>query len=61
MAHDEIEREGVHIHLARLHLQLGEYDQARTNLDVVTNADYAKMKEVLARNLNDALAKERKK
>jgi tetratricopeptide (TPR) repeat protein len=61
VAHDEIEREGVHIHLARLHLQLGEYDQARTNLDVVTNADYAKMKEVLARNLNDALAKERKK
>jgi tetratricopeptide (TPR) repeat protein len=61
IAHDEVEREGVHIHLARIQLQLGDYDQARANLDIVTNADYAKMKNDLARNVDDALAKEKKK
>ena len=61
IAHDEAEREGVCLHLARIHLQLGDYDQARTNLDVVTNANYAKLKHALAQNLKDAVAKEGKK
>jgi tetratricopeptide (TPR) repeat protein len=59
VAHDEVEREGVHIHLARLHLQLGEYDQARMNLDVVTNADYAKMKNVLAHKLKEEVGRKK--
>jgi tetratricopeptide (TPR) repeat protein len=61
IARDEVEREGVCLHLARIHLQLGDYDQARTNLDVVTNANYAKLKNVLAQNLKAAVAKDSKK
>jgi tetratricopeptide (TPR) repeat protein len=57
IAHDDVEREGVFIHLARIHLKLGDFDEARTNLDLVTNANYASMKKVLTRNLNAALLK----
>ncbi len=57
IAHDEIEREGVRIHLARIHLKLGDYDQTRANLDLVTNAHYLEMKQRLTRNLNAALDK----
>ena len=57
IAHDDVEREGVYIHLARIHLKLGDYDQARANLDVVTNANYAAFRERLTRNLNAALDK----
>jgi tetratricopeptide (TPR) repeat protein len=60
VAHDEIEREGVCLHLARIHLQLGDYDQVRTNLEVVTNANYAKLKGALTQSLKDALAKQSK-
>jgi tetratricopeptide (TPR) repeat protein len=57
IARDDGEREGVYIHLARIHLKLGDYDQARANLDVVTNANYAAFKQRLTRNLNAALEK----
>jgi hypothetical protein len=53
VAPGEIEAEGVHIHLARIHLQLGEFDEARTNLDVVTNANYAKLKDALTGKLDE--------
>jgi tetratricopeptide (TPR) repeat protein len=57
IAHDDAEREGVHIHLARINLKLGHYDDARRNLDVVTNAKYATLKKTITRNLNDAISK----
>jgi tetratricopeptide (TPR) repeat protein len=57
IAHDDGEREGVYIHLARIHLKLGDYDQARANLDLVTNVNYADFKKRLTRNLNAALDK----
>ena len=57
IAHDEVEREGVCIHLARIQLKLGQYDQARASLNAVTNAGYAVMKGHLTRNLDAALAK----
>jgi tetratricopeptide (TPR) repeat protein len=57
IAHDDVEREGVYIHLARIHLKLGDYDQARTNLNAVTNANYAEFKKRLTRNLDAALDK----
>jgi tetratricopeptide (TPR) repeat protein len=57
IAPGESEREGVHIHLARIHLRLGDYDQVRTNLDAVTNTDYNQLKDRLTRNLNAELAK----
>jgi tetratricopeptide (TPR) repeat protein len=57
IARNDAEREGVYIHLARIHLKLGDFDQARANLDVVTNANYAEFKGRLTRNLNAALEK----
>jgi len=57
LARDDVEREGVYLQMAHIHLELGEYEQARSNLDVVTNTDYAKLKEPLTRDLNQALAK----
>jgi tetratricopeptide (TPR) repeat protein len=60
LARDEGEREGVRLHLARMNLELGNYDQARLNLDSVTNVNYAKLKNSLAQNLTNAMAKERK-
>jgi tetratricopeptide (TPR) repeat protein len=59
LAHDDVEREGVCLQMAHIHLELGQYDQARSNLDLVTNANYAPLKEPLARSLNEALAKAR--
>jgi tetratricopeptide (TPR) repeat protein len=57
LAHDDVEREGVYLQMAHIHLELGEYDQARSNLAVVTNADYAKLKAPLTRDLNRALSR----
>jgi tetratricopeptide (TPR) repeat protein len=57
LARDDVEREGVHLQMAHIHLELGDYDQARSNLDVVTNSNYAQLKEPLTRALNAALAK----
>jgi tetratricopeptide (TPR) repeat protein len=59
VAHDDDEREEVSIHLARIHLKLGDYDEARANLAVVTNAGNAALKTRLTRNLNAALEKAR--
>ena len=53
LAHDEIEREGVHTHFARIKLNAGRFDEARGHLDAVTNAMYAALKKRLERNLNE--------
>ena len=39
IAHDDIEREGVYIHLARIKIAAGRFDEARAQLDAVTNCD----------------------
>lgn len=51
VARDEIEREGVYIHLARIKLSAGRFDEAREHLEVVTNAMYADLKRRVTRNL----------
>lgn len=53
LAHDEIEREGVYIHLARFKIQGGEFAQAQQELNAVTNAMYADLKRRVLRSLND--------
>ncbi len=53
LAHDEIEREGVYIHLARFKIQGGEFAQAQQELNAVTNAMYADLKRRELRSLND--------
>jgi tetratricopeptide (TPR) repeat protein len=56
IAHDEDEREGVYIHMARINLKLGHYDEARMRLNGVTNAAYATLKNRITRNLDSAVA-----
>ncbi len=49
------EREGVHIHLARLHLNAGHFDEARRQLDQVSDPVYRDLKKRLLRNLEQKL------
>jgi len=56
IAHDEDERQGVYIHLARINLKLGNYEAARDRLEAVTNAAYEPIKRKIAANLKEALA-----
>jgi cytochrome c-type biogenesis protein CcmH/NrfG len=51
VAHDDIDREGVFIHLARIKMAAGRYAEARAQLDAVTNPMYADLKTRLERNL----------
>jgi len=53
LARDETEREGVYIHLARIKIYIGQFDAARAQLEAVTNADLADMKNRLLRNANE--------
>jgi len=49
IAHDDIEREGVYIHLARIKMLAGRYAEARAQLDAVTNTMYSGLKDTLER------------
>jgi tetratricopeptide (TPR) repeat protein len=53
LAHDEIEREGVYLHFARLKLHAGRFPEAHAHLNAVTNEMYAVLKTRLTRNLNE--------
>jgi tetratricopeptide (TPR) repeat protein len=53
IAGDEVQREGVYIHLARIKISIGQFAEAQAQLDAVTNADLADMKRRLERSLND--------
>ena len=57
LAHDEIEREGVYIHFARIKMHVGRLDEARGHLNAITNKMYADLKKTLTRNLNEEEAK----
>jgi tetratricopeptide (TPR) repeat protein len=50
-AHDDTEREGVFIHLARVKIAAGRFDEARAQLAAVTNSVYADLKKRLERSL----------
>jgi tetratricopeptide (TPR) repeat protein len=56
LAHDEIEREGVQAHFARIKLNVGRFDEARKHLDAITNAMYADLKRRLERNWKEKQA-----
>ncbi len=53
IAGDELEREGVYLHLARIKIAIGQYDEARAQLDGVTNIALTDMKNRLRRSLHD--------
>ncbi len=50
-AHNDAEREGVYIHLARIKISVGRFDEARAELAAVTNSIYAALKDRGERNL----------
>ncbi|MGD0262781.1 MAG: tetratricopeptide repeat protein [Verrucomicrobiota bacterium] len=53
LAHDEIEREGVYLHLARIKLAAERFAEARAHLAAVTNDLYDVLKKRLTRNLDE--------
>src|ERR1043166_1896791 len=53
LAHDEIEREGVYVHFARIKTHSGRFAEAHAHLETITNAMYADLKRRLARALTD--------
>lgn len=59
IARDQIERDGVHIHLARLNREIGNYDEARRHLNIITNAMYDQLKQRLVRSVDEEEAEAR--
>ena len=51
VATDDVERQGTYLHLARVELNSGRFDEARKHLSAVTNAEMADLKTRLVRNL----------
>jgi tetratricopeptide (TPR) repeat protein len=51
LARDDVEREGVRVHLARVKMNGGRFDEARRDLDRVTNSLYADLKKRVQRSL----------
>ena len=57
LARDDLEREGVLIHFARIQIHAGRFEEARKNLNSVTNDTLAKTKESLTKKLLNEEAK----
>ncbi|MDB6026408.1 MAG: repeat-containing protein [Verrucomicrobiales bacterium] len=57
IARDDIEREGVYVHLARIEINLGRMDDARKHLDVITNQMYLNLKSSLSKKLEKQKSK----
>ena len=53
IAHDEIERQGVYLHFARLKLQANRFAEVQAHLDAVTNETYKVLKQRLVRSLGE--------
>ncbi len=51
LASDDLEREGVRVHLGRILVQAGRFDEARTELNLVTNANYGLIKGKILKTL----------
>jgi tetratricopeptide (TPR) repeat protein len=51
IAHDDNEREGVYLHLARIKMATGRFAEARAHLNDVTNAAFADVKHRLEKSL----------
>jgi len=54
VAHDNIEREGVYLHFARLKLQADRFAEVHAHLNAVTNSMYTELKKRLLRSLEGA-------
>ncbi len=51
VAHNDVEREGVYIHLARIKMLAGRFAEARAQLNAVTNDFYADLRRQLERSV----------
>jgi tetratricopeptide (TPR) repeat protein len=51
IARDEVEREGVYLHLARIKMSVGRFDEARAHIADVTNTVYTDLKNRLIRSM----------
>ncbi len=51
LAPDETARQGIYVHLARIKINAGRFDEARQHLDAVTNSIYDTLKNRLMRKL----------
>lgn len=51
IAHDDVEKEGVQLHFARIKLLSDRFVEAKGHLSLVTNSMYGDMKQRLTRNL----------
>ena len=51
LANDDVEREGIYMHMARIELNSGRFEDARQHLQAVTNQMHATLKNRLMRNL----------
>ncbi|MSU60897.1 MAG: hypothetical protein EXS31_00630 [Pedosphaera sp.] len=60
VANDNIEREGVYLHMARVELNSGMFIAARQHINIVTNQMYDVLKGRLIRNLAEKEAKAKK-
>jgi tetratricopeptide (TPR) repeat protein len=57
LASDELEREGVYVHFARIKLHAGRFDEARAHLNAITNEHYGALKQRLTKNIVELEAK----
>lgn len=53
VARNDVEREGIYIHLARIKIAAGRFPEAQAQLNAVTNSFYDKLKSTLQRNLTE--------
>lgn len=53
VARDDVERQGVYTHFARIHTLAGHYDEAREQLKRVSDPMYDELKRRLARNIEE--------
>lgn len=51
LAKDDLQREGVYIHLARNEMTVNQFGEARQHIDAVTNQNYMEIKQRLLKNL----------
>lgn len=56
IARDEVERQGVYVHMGRIKINLGRYNEARVHLNAVTNEMYGTLKTNLLKKLNREMA-----
>ena len=55
LATTDVEREGVHIHFARVKMALDRFDESRQHLNLVSLPYYEELKTRLSRNLNERI------